>query len=498
MSLTKATYSMIDGAPINVFDFGAVGDGVTDDTAAIQAATNAANLSYTLFSNSGLSGRPSATIQDVIFPKGDYVIGSSITMGSYSNYSSTDGARLKISAGVTAFTGTTAVNHKFTGLQSYGGATVVYYENTNAASDSAKLEFDNCDFQKTTDYAIKTVGTGATQLSGNLIIRDNCRFAQCAKVLYNSFDEASVGGWVIIDTVVGSDNPMAANSALFYNKIGYLRFNRMMGVPNVGTDATRKANIRWIDNYGGAIYADRCRFGGESAGMPIIYNFTPQVVSPTWIGCKIVITNSDLFCGNASQTDNGVIVIGSGGYIPQQVEITGCKGPSDGFWFNNKVAGTNLGTYLSGLVAADPNLKFRYTVGPNISVGTVNLSTTAGSATDLDQYITPGMQTQWASPALVNSWANAGGAEPLAGYMKDALGFVHLRGNLTTGVIPATMFTLPAGFRPTGTLNFAPLSTAGGPTATTSWVQITSAGVVTPVAGGANSVALDGITFATF
>ena len=38
MALTKATYSMIDGAPLNVFDFGAVGDGLTDDTAAIQAA----------------------------------------------------------------------------------------------------------------------------------------------------------------------------------------------------------------------------------------------------------------------------------------------------------------------------------------------------------------------------------------------------------------------------------------------------------------------------
>tara|TARA_R110000803_G_scaffold38694_2_gene83648 strand:+ start:830 stop:2164 length:1335 start_codon:yes stop_codon:yes gene_type:complete len=38
MALTKAHNRMITGSPVNVLDFGAVGDGTTDDTAAIQAA----------------------------------------------------------------------------------------------------------------------------------------------------------------------------------------------------------------------------------------------------------------------------------------------------------------------------------------------------------------------------------------------------------------------------------------------------------------------------
>lgn len=38
MSLTKVSYSMVTGTPVNVMDFGAVGDGVTNDTSAINAA----------------------------------------------------------------------------------------------------------------------------------------------------------------------------------------------------------------------------------------------------------------------------------------------------------------------------------------------------------------------------------------------------------------------------------------------------------------------------
>lgn len=63
MSLTRVSYSMIRGTPANVLDYGAVGDGTTDDTAAIQAALNGASAS---------------TYRDVILPAGDYLISSNL------------------------------------------------------------------------------------------------------------------------------------------------------------------------------------------------------------------------------------------------------------------------------------------------------------------------------------------------------------------------------------------------------------------------------------
>jgi len=60
MALTKAHNRMIEGAAVNVKDFGAVGDGVTDDTAAIQAAIDAGSK--------------------ICIPAGTYILSSTITL----------------------------------------------------------------------------------------------------------------------------------------------------------------------------------------------------------------------------------------------------------------------------------------------------------------------------------------------------------------------------------------------------------------------------------
>jgi hypothetical protein len=64
MSLTKTYFSMVNGGPISVVDFGAKGDNVTDDAAAIQAA-----IDYAYSLNKG-----------VYFPSGCYIVRTGIVM----------------------------------------------------------------------------------------------------------------------------------------------------------------------------------------------------------------------------------------------------------------------------------------------------------------------------------------------------------------------------------------------------------------------------------
>jgi hypothetical protein len=96
MSLTKATFSMIDGATVNVLDFGAVGDGVTDDTAAILAA---------------IASVTSPTRLSVYFPRGTYLVSGTISANIAKLRLFGDGAGISFieAVGGGGFTGTSVI-----------------------------------------------------------------------------------------------------------------------------------------------------------------------------------------------------------------------------------------------------------------------------------------------------------------------------------------------------------------------------------------------------
>lgn len=93
------------------------------------------------------------------------------------------------------------------------------------------------------------------------------------------------------------------------------------------------------------------------------------------------------------------------------------------------------------------------------------------------------------APTFSNSWTNFGSGWLSASYMKDSLGFVHLEGAIKSGTSGLTAFTLPSGYRPTATIQFATASNAA-----LGLLSVGSNGDVIPT-GSTTHFALNGVSF---
>lgn len=132
----------------------------------------------------------------------------------------------------------------------------------------------------------------------------------------------------------------------------------------------------------------------------------------------------------------------------------------------------------------------------NIPAGGIAATDVQAAINELDTEKAAIAQEAWhligagGEPAFQNAWVNFGGAYETAGFFKDTLGRVHLKGLVKDGVIGAAIFTLPAGYRPPLSQLFAvPSNDAYG------HIRITGAGVVEAPVGDNTWVAIDGISF---
>lgn len=89
-------------------------------------------------------------------------------------------------------------------------------------------------------------------------------------------------------------------------------------------------------------------------------------------------------------------------------------------------------------------------------------------------------------------------SHPPAGYMKDSLGFVHIRGTVNNGALGNAIATLPVGYRIAA--GYSLFSTTADTTGV-GWgfclMQVESGGIVVPLygGGGAGAVNLNGISY---
>ena len=172
MSLTKATYSMITGASLNVLDYGAVGDGVANDSAAIVAAMTAA----------------SSTGKNVFFPAGTYRLLTHIELLSDVSFVGENGSEIFFDPAMTVGTviGGTAramyaqnkSNITFENLRFYSSASGVTKPITICFENQIGINIYNCQFDTfgdATHYAQGVILYGSSKIR-----IENTRFLNCS------------------------------------------------------------------------------------------------------------------------------------------------------------------------------------------------------------------------------------------------------------------------------------------------------------------------------
>jgi hypothetical protein len=460
---------------VTVKDFGAVGDGVADDTAAIQAAID------------GYRGK-------IYFPIGTYKISATIKIrperiligegaGGYFQGAGYD--RMTCFKPTAGFSGSDV----FRADPADDGPTLVY----NFGNAMRDLLIDCINIKNAGKTIIKLFSLSNSETFDSVrIINNNTNIAihigKSANSVAFESDGLSFNNIYCLQCDVGgtTTNPVllidCANEISFRDS----KFQRGNDETAVGGKAVFISPIptRSIS----AITLESCSFAGAEIGVLVQGNATDGG-GPRWVRVQN---------GTFEGPKYGIVAFGTP--FPGSVQF--CTfGPG-----NRIFAGPSGSVGISLLANANNNTVFAdeftpvefgafssantlYNGGAFTDSGTSNVRVSRnGDAVQLNRLFCEA----FIAPTLLNSWANAVNRET-AGYLKDAQGFVRLKGTVTGGGYGSgsgnTIFTLPAGYRPSAPVVYA--ASAGGAFAQ---VVIGVDGSVLPVTGS-GALSLDGISF---
>lgn len=240
-------------------------------------------------------------------------------------------------------------------------------------------------------------------------------------------------------------------------------------------------------SFPGRILLTRSTVSGDTALTVATKDYVDTKVSKIASSTDNAIARFDSTAGaiqNSAVTidDNGKIatVAAASGYAPIKITPgTAPSAPVDG----------DLWTATAGVYYRNGSVTEHV---PRVSVS----GTAPASPVDGDLWI-DNTTPAWTAPTLTNSWVNYGDIFTTAGYYKDALGIIHLKGLVKSGTTSNAIFTLPTGYRPSQVAMFTVVAGPG-----VARIDISTNGAVyvaAYMASGTNAyVSLDGITFATF
>lgn len=242
-----------DEPALSVRDFGAAGDGATDDTEAFRAAFQAARGHRQDRQYPGsvyYASQPA-----VLIPPGVYRLSGPIEMQHYDRAIGLGNPRLEMAdEEAETLHIERAYRNQVEGLCFAGGKRAIYINTANL--DTCQQIVRNCQFLGSREFAVYTDDCAST-----IMTIEHCEFLNCMQVFRNTCDKATLADcWI-------STHPEMAGRAVIENQ-NLLHVERMLGVPRVN----READQRWIDNYG-TVSCSQTRFGGEGAGFCAINNY---------------------------------------------------------------------------------------------------------------------------------------------------------------------------------------------------------------------------------
>lgn len=266
---------------VSVKDFGAVGDGVVDDTAAIQAAIDSLpSQSVPRFSLDGGAGRDSnlniGLVKGIYFPRGHYLVSAEISFPSGITIIG-DNAYVRSESTTLAIFRITPVKTQISGFVFDGGKYHIHCWSTDR-TEASWVHIENCDFRHAQTRCIYVDRSKITSVPNSpgypmTLQINNCRSYGCP------FLEAYTNGtfvdecWIAWDVVADDhdDLPLfVANDKLNLRNILEAPFRSGGGV---NTNRTPRIASPGGKPGGGEdplfCTIESCRWGGEATFTPL-------------------------------------------------------------------------------------------------------------------------------------------------------------------------------------------------------------------------------------